>query len=74
MASSALVINGSNINSGIVSKAKFALGITSTKPINKQTCGASLWSSVVEELGRLNNIPQSQIDIASARLDLHGYP
>lgn len=41
------IVNGVQVSTSIVSKAKWALGITEKKPKNKITCSKQYWTNIV---------------------------
>lgn len=65
-----LVINNKQISPCIVSKAMYALGITSKKPTNNKKCSIVYWSIVVHHLGNMYNVSPTIIQNANNRIDL----
>jgi hypothetical protein len=49
-------INGSQFSPCIISKVRYTLGISKTKPINNKTCSTIYWNEAVTIVAKYNKI------------------
>ena len=54
----------------IVAKAKWALGLTEKKPINKKTCSQEYWNGIIDHLANLHNLDTKLKDQVKAMTSL----
>ncbi|MGN7786852.1 hypothetical protein ACTJIJ_20130 [Niabella sp. 22666] len=53
--------NKKELSPCIVSKAKYALGLKPTKPMNNKTCSFEYWQKVTTILAQSNALPKKKI-------------
>ena len=53
--------DGKQISPCILSKVKYALGITNRKPKNNKKCSINYWNMLVENLGKYYRIDKQEI-------------
>lgn len=53
--------NKKELSPCIVSKAKYALGLKSTKPANSKTCSPEYWEKVIDVLAKSSPLKKDQI-------------
>lgn len=59
--------NEKELSPCIVSKAKYALGLKSIRPMNNKTCSPEYWEKVIGTLGKYNSLKKDQIAAAIMR-------
>lgn len=66
--------NGREVSPSIVSKAKHALGLKKTVPLNDKLCSRELWNEVVEVIGEVMQCPNDVIEQAKQQYSYYMEP